>query len=177
MFHNSNVFGSCIIHILYTGCAKIKKKILRQKVKHGIYSRFFSLRNAVCFIILNVFGSCIIHILYTGCAKIRKNNSGAKRLIPLADFPSSPERLLCNNLCLLFCDPQGLSVLSSQQPNLDTIVLRTNSLVATAIPSLSFPHSNHVSHRLVSQHPTIITHSYYSSALETCSNVASATGL
>jgi len=22
-FHNSNVFGSCIIHILYTGCAKI----------------------------------------------------------------------------------------------------------------------------------------------------------
>ena len=32
-FHNSNVFGSCIIHILYTGGAKIKKKIRRQKVK------------------------------------------------------------------------------------------------------------------------------------------------
>ena len=26
LFHNSNVFGSCIIRILYTGCAKIKKK-------------------------------------------------------------------------------------------------------------------------------------------------------
>jgi hypothetical protein len=26
LFHNSNVFGSCIIHILYIGCAKIKKK-------------------------------------------------------------------------------------------------------------------------------------------------------
>ena len=25
LFHYSNVFGSCIIHILYTGCAKIKK--------------------------------------------------------------------------------------------------------------------------------------------------------
>ena len=25
-------FGSCIIHILYTGCAKIKKKIRRQNV-------------------------------------------------------------------------------------------------------------------------------------------------
>ena len=25
LFHNSNQFGSCIIHILYTGCAKIKK--------------------------------------------------------------------------------------------------------------------------------------------------------
>jgi len=24
LFHNSNLFGSCIIHILYTGCAKIK---------------------------------------------------------------------------------------------------------------------------------------------------------
>jgi len=25
LFHNSNVFDSCIIHILYTGCAKLKK--------------------------------------------------------------------------------------------------------------------------------------------------------
>ena len=23
LFHNANMFGSCIIHILYTGCAKI----------------------------------------------------------------------------------------------------------------------------------------------------------
>ena len=25
LFNNSNVFGSCVIHILYTECAKIKK--------------------------------------------------------------------------------------------------------------------------------------------------------
>ena len=25
LFHNSNLFGSCIIHILYTGCAEIIK--------------------------------------------------------------------------------------------------------------------------------------------------------
>ena len=25
LFHNANFFGPCIIHILYTGCAKIKK--------------------------------------------------------------------------------------------------------------------------------------------------------
>ena len=31
MFHISNVFGSCIIHILYTECAKIKKWFRRQK--------------------------------------------------------------------------------------------------------------------------------------------------
>ena len=46
--------------------------------KHGIHSPFFSLQNAVCFMIL--FGSCFIHVLYTGCAKILKNNSSAKRL-------------------------------------------------------------------------------------------------
>ena len=33
LFHNSNVFGSCFIHILYTGCAKIKKIIRASKVK------------------------------------------------------------------------------------------------------------------------------------------------
>ena len=34
LFHNANLFGSCIIHILYTGCAKIKKKkkLRRQRV-------------------------------------------------------------------------------------------------------------------------------------------------
>ena len=25
LFHNADLFGSCIIHILYTGCAEIKK--------------------------------------------------------------------------------------------------------------------------------------------------------
>jgi len=28
LFHNANLFGSYIIHILYTVCAKIKKKII-----------------------------------------------------------------------------------------------------------------------------------------------------
>jgi len=31
LFHNSNIFGSCIIHILHTGCAKIKNIILAPK--------------------------------------------------------------------------------------------------------------------------------------------------
>ena len=26
LFHNATFFGSCVIHISYTGCAKIKKK-------------------------------------------------------------------------------------------------------------------------------------------------------
>ena len=32
LFHNATLFGVCITHILNTGCAKIKKKIRRQKV-------------------------------------------------------------------------------------------------------------------------------------------------
>jgi len=32
LFHSSNVFGSCIIHILYTGVLKLKKLFRRQKV-------------------------------------------------------------------------------------------------------------------------------------------------
>jgi hypothetical protein len=32
LFHNATFFGSCIIHILHTGCDKIKKEIRRQRV-------------------------------------------------------------------------------------------------------------------------------------------------
>ena len=33
LFHNATLFGFCITHILNTECAKIWKKIRRQKVK------------------------------------------------------------------------------------------------------------------------------------------------
>jgi len=65
----------CILYIYSTN-------IGTEYFKHGIYSSFFSLQNAVLFHNSNVFGSCIINILYTGCAKVKKkNNSGAKRLM------------------------------------------------------------------------------------------------
>jgi len=66
LFHNSNVFGSCVIYILYTVCAKIKKK----QHSSSKCSLFYN---------SNLFGSCIIHILFTGVLKL-KNNSGTKRL-------------------------------------------------------------------------------------------------
>jgi len=82
LFHNSKVFGSCIIRILYTECAKIFKKccilyiystnIGAEYFKHGIYTlRFFSSK---CCLFHNskVFGSCIIRILYTGVLKFKK---------------------------------------------------------------------------------------------------------
>jgi hypothetical protein len=43
--------------------------------------RFFSLQNAVYYIMLPFFETCIIHILHTGCAKIQMQNFGAKRLM------------------------------------------------------------------------------------------------
>ena len=42
LFHNANLFGSCIIHILYTGCAKIKKKQFRRQRVNDHLHRFNS---------------------------------------------------------------------------------------------------------------------------------------
>jgi hypothetical protein len=46
LFHNATLFGFCITHNLITGCAKIWKKVRRQKVKaikqwiNHIFDRF-----------------------------------------------------------------------------------------------------------------------------------------
>ena len=49
--------------------------------KHALYPLFFSLQNAVCFIMLN----CLVHVLFTFyiqvVLKLKKKNSGAKGLI------------------------------------------------------------------------------------------------
>ena len=60
LFHNSNVFGSCIIHILYI----YSRNIGTEYFKHGTYSPLFVSSKCSLFHNCNVFGSCIIHILY-----------------------------------------------------------------------------------------------------------------
>ena len=68
-FHNSNVFGSCIIHILYIYSTNIGTEYF----KHGICPPFFFVSSKCSlFHNSNIFGSCNIHILYTGCPKIKK---------------------------------------------------------------------------------------------------------
>jgi len=63
----------CILYIYSTNIGTLY-------FKHGIYSPFFSLQNAVCFIILTY----LVHILFIfyiqSVLKLKKNNSGAKRL-------------------------------------------------------------------------------------------------
>ena len=60
LFHNSNLFGSCIIHILYTGCAKIKKNNSGAKRlnKHTRYS------NSFCFCFCERPSRCVLSNLY-----------------------------------------------------------------------------------------------------------------
>ena len=44
LFHNANLFGSCIIHILYTGVLKIKKKKSGAKGLIEFFKRLGSVR-------------------------------------------------------------------------------------------------------------------------------------
>ena len=63
----------CILYIYSTN-------IGTEYFKHGIYSQFFSLQNAVCFIILTY----LVRVLFTfytqGVLKLKKNYFGAKSL-------------------------------------------------------------------------------------------------
>jgi len=63
LFHNSNLFGSCVIHILYTGCAKIKKKSGAKRLTGGqacVSSNKRDTHSVVGFIQEVVFRCCVL---------------------------------------------------------------------------------------------------------------------
>ena len=76
LFHNSNVYGSCIIHILYIYSTNIGTEYF----KHGIYSPLFFLpfQNAVCFIILTYLGPALLTFYIQGVLKLKKKIQAPK---------------------------------------------------------------------------------------------------
>jgi hypothetical protein len=69
----------CILYIYSTN-------IGTEYFKHGIYSSFSPLQNAVCFIILTYLVPVLFAFYIQGVLKLKKNNSGAKRLTGLKYF-------------------------------------------------------------------------------------------
>ena len=64
----------CILYIYSTN-------IGTEYFKHALYSLFFSLQNAVCFIVLTCLVPALITFYIQGVLKFKKNNSCAKGLI------------------------------------------------------------------------------------------------
>ena len=53
LFHNATFFGSCVIHILYTGVLKFKKKIRRQRVNQLLHFSLYGIRMLILFAMIN----------------------------------------------------------------------------------------------------------------------------
>ena len=72
--------GPIYIRIQLLSC-HVRTRKLKEYFKHGIYSPFFPLQNAVCFIILTYLVLVLFTFYIQGVLKFKKNNSGAKRLM------------------------------------------------------------------------------------------------
>jgi len=98
------------LHVIYIYSTNIGTEYF----KHGIYFPFFSLQNAVCFIILTYLVPVFFTFYIQSVLKL-KNNSGAKRLskeelpeqwkesVILPIYNKGDNRDFINYNCTLFC--------------------------------------------------------------------------
>ena len=71
LFHNANLFGSCIIHILYTECAEIKKKFSGAKWLSSLDNLLMAyIQGQKCSFILYIVTNCNIILFMTVCIDI-----------------------------------------------------------------------------------------------------------
>ena len=80
-FHNSNLFGSCIIHILYTGCAKIKKNNNSgaERLNENVYEPF--VLSQMLWSLCHIPGVCHCTICGTLCCRFAtRDKAGPKSL-------------------------------------------------------------------------------------------------
>jgi len=93
----------CILYIYSTN-------IGTEYFKHGIYSPFFDLQNAVCFIILTYLVPVLFTFYIQDVLKFKKNNSGAKRLT----IQSTISHPGFENLCAADSIVMALNIWSSE---------------------------------------------------------------
>jgi len=67
--------------------------------KHGVYSPFFPLQNAVCFIILTYLVPILFTFYIQDVLKLKKNNSGARRLMELFTATGKQRKIFDNYRC------------------------------------------------------------------------------
>ena len=85
LFHNANLFGSCIIHILYTGCAKIKKNNFGAK---GLNVEL----NSICHLLALLEAHLILNV-----SRIRVNSTFRATWISATSAKWSPYNFLILN--------------------------------------------------------------------------------